>query len=367
MFYLSSGVSLRMRTAVILGTRPEIIKMSPILREFKQRNIDYFVVHTGQHYSYELDRAFFEDLKLEEPDINLNVGSGSHAVQTGKILEGVEDHIKQRTDLVLVQGDTNTVLGGSLAAAKLNIPVGHVEAGLRSFDRSMPEEINRLVADHVSSYLFAPTEVSRANLLKEGIDESSIYVAGNTVVDAVYQNVKIAETSRDPLDYLGLKRQQYFLATSHRAENTDNPDRLRDIIEAFRKILTIYNLPIIYPIHPRAAKMIKQFRVNVDGIMIIPPVGYFDFLLLEKNAKLVLTDSGGVQEETCVLGVPCVTLRDNTERPETIDVKSNLLAGTRPDIIVDCVDRMLGRERNWNNPYGDGRAGEKIVNIIYPD
>lgn len=355
-----------MRTAIILGTRPEIIKMSPILREFKQRKIDHFIIHTGQHYSYELDRAFFEELKLDNPDINLNVGSGSHAVQTAKIMEGVEAKIDQKSGLILVQGDTNTVLGGSLAAAKLNIPVGHVEAGLRSFDRSMPEEINRIVADHVSSYLFAPTEVSRNNLLNEGIDDSKIYITGNTVVDAVHKNAKIAETSRNPLKTHGLKTNQYFLATAHRAENTDNIDRLKGIIKALRQIKTIHKLPVIYPAHPRAIKMIKQFNININGITITQPTGYLDFLLLEKNAKLILTDSGGVQEEACILRVPCVTLRDNTERPETINIKSNILAGTKPDYILDCVDKMLSSDRSWINPYGDGSAGEKIVEIIYP-
>ena len=225
-----------MRTAIVLGTRPEIIKMAPVIRELERRGVDFFVVHTGQHYSFELDGAFFRDLELDEPEVNLGVGSGSHAVQTGKIMAGVEDCISDGCGLVLVEGDTNTVLGGALAAAKLNIPVGHVEAGLRSFDRSMPEEINRILADHVSTYLFAPTEVSRSNLLREGLEDSKIFVTGNTVVDALWQNLEIAERKRTPLSDLGLYVGEYFLVTCHRAENTDNSVRLKSILEAFKRL-----------------------------------------------------------------------------------------------------------------------------------
>ena len=354
-----------MRTAIVLGTRPEIIKMSPVIREFKRRGVDFFVLHTGQHYSFELDGAFFRDLELEEPEVNLGVGSGSHAVQTGRILVGVEDCIRDGCGLVLVEGDTNSVLGGALAAAKLNITVGHVEAGLRSFDRSMPEEINRILADHVSTYLFAPTEVSRSNLLREGLEDSKIFVTGNTVVDALWQNLEIAERKRTPLRDLGLDVGEYFLVTCHRAENTDNSVRLRSILGAFKRLSEKYGVPVVYPIHPRASKMIESFGLDTERITTLPPIGYLDFLLLEKNARLILTDSGGVQEEACILKTPCVTLRDNTERPETVEVGANIIAGAEVGSVVDCVELMLGKEKDWPNPFGEGDAAVKIADITH--
>ncbi len=353
-----------MKTAIILGTRPEIIKMAPIIREYTKRRSDFFVLHTGQHYSYEMDKTFFEDLELDNPEYNLNVGSSSHGIQTGKIMAGIEELICDRCDLVLVQGDTNTVLGGALAAAKLNIPVGHVEAGLRSWDRKMPEEINRVVADHVSEYLFAPTEHSRDNLLKEGIPDSKIHLTGNTVVDAVYQNIKIAERKLSPLDFLGLVEDEYFLVTAHRAENTDTIEKLSGIIKAFKILTEKYDMPIIYPIHPRTAKMINKFNINTENIRTITPVGYLEFLILESKARLILTDSGGVQEEACILKTPCVTLRENTERPETLEVGANILAGTNTENILNKTEEMLSKNVNWSNPFGNGKSGEKIVKIL---
>ena len=352
-----------MRTAIVLGTRPEIIKMSPVIREYKKRGLEYFVIHTGQHYSYEMDEAFFRDLKLEASEVNLMVGSGSHGIQTGKILAGVEEFIKDDCDLVLVQGDTNTVAGGSLAAAKLNIPVGHVEAGLRSYDKSMPEEINRIIADHVSTFLFAPTDVSKKNLLREGINDSLIYVVGNTVVDALNQNIEIAKKEHQPLEDLNIEDKAYYLATCHRAENADDPTRLNEIIQVFREISCKYDLPIVYPVHPRTKKMINRFDIDTTGLMIIPPVGYLDFILLEQGAKLILTDSGGVQEEACIIQTPCVTIRDNTERPETVEVGSNIIAGTSRERILECVEIMLDRKKTWKNPFGDGKTAKKIVEI----
>jgi UDP-N-acetylglucosamine 2-epimerase (non-hydrolysing) len=353
-----------MKTAIIVGTRPEIIKMSPVIREYKRRGLDFFVLHTGQHYSYEMDKTFFEDLELDDPEYNLNVGSSSHATQTGKIMAGVEEVIKDICNLVLVQGDTNTVLGGALAAVKMHIPVGHVESGLRSWDRKMPEEINRVVADHVSEYLFAPTSFSQDNLLKEGIPASKIWVTGNTVVDAVNQNIEIAKKKRSPLDPLGLDGKRFFLATAHRAENTDDQVRFRGIIEGLQTLAIQYGMPVVYPMHPRAAKMVEKFGIDIDGICVIPPVGYLDFLILESEARLILTDSGGVQEEACILGTPCVTLRDNTERPETLIVGSNVLSGAVAKNILDKASEMLQRNIAWDNPFGDGRAGDKIVDIV---
>lgn len=353
------------RIAIVLGTRPEIIKMSPIVRECMRNGLDYFILHTGQHYSYNMDKVFFEQLELPEAEYNLDVGSGLHGEQTGKILLGVEKILqKEKSDVVLVEGDTNTVLAGSLAATKLHIKTGHVEAGLRSYDRTMPEEINRVLTDHCSDYLFAPTEKSRQILLREDIPDGKIFVTGNTIVDAVYQNLSISEGKVNPLNDLELVRNRYFLVTAHRQENVDVKERFEGIINGLELIADEFGLPVVYPIHPRARKMMNHFGLKANGIELIEPVDYLSFLQLESKAKLVLTDSGGVQEETCILRVPCVTLRDNTERPETIEINSNVLVGTEPERIFEGVKLMLERKNNWRNPFGDGKAGKRIVEIL---
>lgn len=351
-----------MKIAIILGTRPEIIKMSPIIRQCEKQGIDYYILHTGQHYSYEMDKIFFEELELPQPKYNLDIGSGKHGEQTGKMLAGIEEiFIKERPDVVLVQGDTNTVLAGALAASKLHIKIGHVEAGLRSFDRTMPEEINRIVADHISDYLFAPTENSRQYLLSEGIPEEKVFVTGNTVVDAAYQNLVISKDRADILEELSLKEKEYFIATTHRAENVDNRERLGKILEGFSQIYKEFNLPVVFPAHPRTVKMIGEFGFKVpEGTRLVEPLGYLEFLQLESGAKLILTDSGGVQEEACILGVPCVTLRENTERPETVNVGANLIAGTSQNII-DCTRKMIAADYGWENPYGYGNTAELII------
>lgn len=354
-----------MRISIILGTRPEIIKMSPVIRKCEKKGLDYFILHTGQHYSYEMDRVFFEELELPQPEYNLDVGSGSHAEQTSKIMIGVERILMdEKPTIALVQGDTNTVLAGALAATKLHIKVGHVEAGLRSYDRRMPEEVNRVLTDHISDYLFAPTERAKHNLLREGIDENKIFVTGNTIVDAVYQNLGIAKRKVSVLKEFGLKPKGYFLVTAHRQENVDVRERLKGILEGLKLIHEEFSLPVVFPIHPRTRKRIKEFGLTLNGVDVIDPLGFLEFLQLEANAKLVLTDSGGVQEETCILGVPCVTLRDNTERPETLEVGSNVVVGTKPEKILEGVRIMFNKEDGWKNPFGDGRAGERIVNIL---
>jgi UDP-N-acetylglucosamine 2-epimerase (non-hydrolysing) len=352
--------------AIILGTRPEIIKMSPIIRECKKQGLDYFILHTGQHYSYNLDKIFFNELELPAAKYNLDVGSGTHAEETGKMLIGIEKVLKEeKPDIILVEGDTNTVLAGALAASKLHIKVGHVEAGLRSYDRNMPEEINRILADHDSDYLFAPTEKAKKNLLREGIEENKIFVTGNTIVDAVYQNLEIARRKVDVLNKLNLNPEEYFLVTAHRQENVDIKERLKGILDGLELVHNDCNLPIIYPIHPRTKKKIREFGLKIpEGIELIKPLGFLEFLQLEANAKLVLTDSGGVQEETCILKVPCVTLRENTERPETLEVGSNVLAGVNQDKILESVKKMMNKERNWTNPFGEGKAGRAIIEIL---
>ena len=354
-----------MKIAVILGTRPEIIKLAPVIKELERRNAEFFTLHTGQHYSYDLDRVLFEQLKLPQAKYNLEVGSGSHAEQTGKALIGVEKVLREETpDVILVEGDTNSVLAGALAATKLHIGVGHVEAGLRSYDRQMPEEINRTLTDHCSDYLFAPTENAKAILLGEGIPQDRIFVTGNTIVDAVHQNLAIAKERGNALDALNLKPKEYFLVTLHRQENVDNRDRFTSILEGLGKLAAEFHLPVIYPIHPRSRKRMSESDLEPRNLTLIDPLDFLGFLQLSSNARLVLTDSGGVQEEACILSVPCVTLRDNTERPETLEVGANILAGASPDRILECSHAMLARKNDWENPFGDGKAAERIVDIL---
>lgn len=356
-----------MKIAIVLGTRPEIIKMSPIVRELEKKGIDFFILHTGQHYSYNMDRIFFEQLELPQPRYNLKVGSGTHAEETGKMMIGIEKVlVEEKPGIVLVEGDTNTVLAGALSSVKIGVPVGHVEAGLRSFDESMPEEINRKIVDHISNLLFAPTEKAKGNLLKEGIDEEKIFVTGNTIVDAVYQNLKLVSKNHGKriLDSLGIKEENYFLVTVHRQENVDEPRRFKNIISGLKLLEKYYNMPIIYPIHPRARKKMKEYNLDHESIILTEPLDYLSFLALESKAKLILTDSGGVQEEACILKVPCVTLRDNTERPETLEVGANIIAGTEPKRILEKVISMIESKRNWPNPFGDGKASQRIIRIL---
>ena len=378
-----------MKIAIILGTRPEIIKMSPIIRECARRGLDYYILHTGQHYSFEMDCVFFDELELPAARYNLDVGSDqksslrsdlltfrssgvsdTHGQQIATMLAGIEQILLDDTpDVVLVQGDTNTVLAGALAASKLHIKVGHVEAGLRSFDRTMPEETNRVIADHISDHLFAPTETSRRYLLAEGIPDERIFVTGNTIVDAVYRNLEVAKENVDVLGRLGLSEGEdeggYFLATAHRAGNVDDPVRLGGILEGFRLVHEEFGMPVVFPAHPRTVKMMSEFGFDVpSGTLLVEPLGYLEFLQLVGGARCVLTDSGGLQEEACILGVGCVTLRDNTERPETVDVGANVLVGCDSERIVEGVRRMIDVGGDWANPYGDGNAAERIVDII---
>ncbi len=351
---------------MIIGTRPEIIKISPVLRRLEKSSLEFKVIHTGQHYSSNMDKIFFDELELKTPDYNLHVGSGSHAEETGRMIIEVEKTLKkEQPSLVLVLGDTNTALAGALSAVKLRIKIAHIEAGLRCYDKNTPEEVNRVVVDHVSDYLFAPTERAVKNLLSESIKEENIFLTGNTIVDAVYENSSIADKKSSILSRLNLKRREYFLVTAHREENIDFKERFNGILNGLKLIADFFSIPIIYPIHPRAQKNIEKFGLKIpDEIFLTPPLGYLDFLKLLINSRLVLTDSGGVQEEACILKIPCVTLRDSTERPETLTVGSNFLVGTNPDKIIEGVNHMLKKNTDWENPFGDGQAGERIVNII---
>jgi len=354
-----------MRISIILGTRPEIIKMSPIIRECERLGLDYFILHSGQHYSYNMDKVFFEQLKLPGATCNLDVGSGSHAEQTGKMLIGIEKVLlKKQPNVVLVEGDTNTVLAGALAAVKIHTNVGHVEAGLRSNDRQMPEEINRILVDHCSDYLFAPTKKSKKILLNEGVKTEKIFITGNTIVDAVFQNLEISLRERNILNDLELEKGSYFLVTVHRQENVDDKKRFRRILTGLEMVHREFDSPILYPIHPRAKKQLTISNEKLNGVRLIEPLDYLSFLQLETNAKLILTDSGGVQEEACILGIPCVTLRYNTERHETIEAGSNVLAGTNPRNIIEKVRFMLNENKSWENPFGDGQTGKRIIHIL---
>jgi UDP-N-acetylglucosamine 2-epimerase (non-hydrolysing) len=350
---------------IILGTRPEIIKLSPIIRECEKRKLNYFVLHTGQHYTYEMDQIFFEELELPEVKYHLDIGSGSHGEQTGLMLSKIEEILlTERPEVVIVQGDTNSVLAGALAASKIHIKVAHVEAGLRSFDRGMPEEINRIITDHISDCLFAPTSISKQNLLIEGI-KKNVYLVGNTIVDATFQNLEIAKIKSEILETLHLE--QYFLVTLHRVESVDNKQRLETILTTFNSIYKKFHIPLIFPIHPRTKKRIEEFGLEsklLEGLKVINPVGYLDFLMLESNAMLILTDSGGVQEESCILNVPCVTLRESTERPETVEAGKNIVAGYNPKNILDAVDKLHGSVLSNYNPFGDGKSSKSIIDII---
>ena len=348
-----------MRIAIILGLDPKS-SSAHLLSENANVQDWIFILHTGQHYSYLMDKVFFEQLDLPLADYNLDVGSGSHGKQTGLMLEGIEKVLlSECPDVVLVQGDTNTVLAGAIAASKLGVKVGHVEAGLRSYDRCMPEEVNRVLADHCSDFLFVPTECSRNILLGEGIDSEKIFVVGNTVVDAVYQNLELAKSKLDLMDLLGLEANRFMLATVHRAENVDDKTRFSGVIDGLRRVQSEFGVPLVYPIHPRAKKQLQVFGLDTSGLTLVDPLDYLGFLLLESSAMLVLSDSGGVQEEACVLGVPCVTLRDNTERPETLDVGSNVLAGTYPSKILSASKVSVNKKRGWVNPFGDGYSAQK--------
>lgn len=354
------------KLAIVLGTRPEIIKLSPILRACRENRLQHTIIHTGQHYSDSLDAVFFDQLELGEPDYHLAVGSGTHAEQTAEMMVGVEQVLlEEQPDVVLVQGDTNSVLAGTMATSKLEIDLGHVEAGLRSFDRTMPEETNRVIADHTADYCFAPTARSRQHLLEEGIDRDRIYVTGNTVVDAVDQNRELAAAKSTVLAELDLEPGAFGLMTAHRAENVDDADRFAGILEGAARVVAQFGVEIVYPIHPRAEEALDAFGLEVpDGVRVIEPQDYLDFLVLQDEANVILTDSGGIQEEACILGVPCVTLRDNTERPETVDVGANRLAGTDPDSILERTLETVDDVGNWENPFGDGEATDRILDSL---
>jgi UDP-N-acetylglucosamine 2-epimerase (non-hydrolysing) len=317
-----------------------------------------------------MDRLFFKELELPEPAHQLALRSKTgehHGQHVERVMRAIETVLaKEGPSVVLVQGDTNSVAGGSLAAARSSgIRLGHVEAGLRSYDHRMPEEINRVMSDHLSDLLFTPTGLSRNILLREGVAPGKVFTTGNTIVDAVFQNLKIAERkARYPVDDR-IKRSGYFLMTLHRQENVDHKKRLRSILKGLELVHRHFKRPILFPAHPRTLKRLSEFGSSLpSGVKAMKPVGFLDFLRLESGAELILTDSGGVQEEACILRVPCVTLRTSTERPETVRAGANRITGCVPERILACAKTMAARRRGWKNPFGDGRASERILNII---
>lgn len=378
-----------MKIAFILGTRPEVIKLSPIIKECRAQQVDHFVVHSGQHFSYEMDKIFFEQLELDSPKYNINTskllnegliekntqkeifenpdGCIHHGKQLGLMLGKIEEILfNENPDCVLVQGDTNSTLAGALAATKLHIDVGHVEAGLRSYDVAMPEEINRILVDRISNYLFCPTELQQNILMSEGIEKHKIFVTGNTIVDvlSLYEN-HIEEKAAPLLKNLEMEPEGYFLLTIHREENVDDSDNLKAIVLAVDKVAKELEAPVIFPIHPRTElKIYDVIDTENLSIRFIKPLGFVEFISLEKKAKLIFTDSGGVQEEACVLRTPCVTLRTTTERPETLEVNANILSGLNKTEVMNRVRYMLSRRRDWDNPFGKGDTARQILSIL---
>ncbi len=354
-----------MKLAIVVGTRPEIIKMAPVVRACIARAVPHLLLHTGQHYSFEMDGVFFEELGLPRPHRNLEVGSGSQSYQIAAVVSGLAPILEQeRPDVVLVEGDTNSVLAAALAANKSGIAVGHVEAGLRSYDRGMPEEINRILTDHLADWLFAPTAAARDLLLGEGVPAARVHLTGNTVVDELLLQRGRAERP-GLFARFGVERGRFALATVHRAENVDVDARLRSILAGLDQAGAALGLPVLAALHPRTTTRMAALGLAAGGaVRVLPPLGYLDFLGLHAGAALMLTDSGGLQEEACCLRVPCVTLRDNTERPESVTVGANRLAGADRDAIVAAARAMHAKPRDWPNPFGDGRSGMRIVELL---
>ena len=367
------------KLVTIVGARPQFIKAAAVNRAIQNLNksrkrIQEILVHTGQHYDVLMDKVFFDELELPRPLYHLGVGSGSHAKQTGLMLERIEAVLQiEKPEVVVVYGDTNSTLAGALAAAKLNIPVAHVEAGLRSYDRAMPEEINRLLTDHLSALLFCPTDQAVRNLLKEGIEDGktrSVKNVGDVMYDSILYYSKKAEKKSTILEDLGLWNPQsaipipqYYLVTLHRAENTDDPKRLRSILKALDELAR--KVPVILPLHPRTRKMMNSYHLSskFKDVRRIEPVSYLNMLKLERNAKAILTDSGGVQKEAYWFKIPCVTLRNETEWSETVRSGWNKLVGTDPRKIVQEVNQLEKRRpaEKRKGIFGDGKASEDIV------
>ncbi|MBX3237314.1 MAG: UDP-N-acetylglucosamine 2-epimerase (non-hydrolyzing) [Nitrospiraceae bacterium] len=366
-----------MKVLNVVGARPNFMKIAPLIREMRKHpGITPLLVHTGQHYDVKMAGQFFEDLQIPLPDVSLDVGSGTHAVQTAEVMKRMEPILeRERPDLVLVVGDVNSTMAAALTAVKLHIPVAHVEAGLRSGDRSMPEEINRIVTDAVSDYLFVTEESGTRNLMAEGVPKSKVFEVGNVMIDSLEASRRLWGQSTI-LTRLGLQRSQYAVTTLHRPSNVDNMTILRGLVESLLEVGR--RLPVIFPIHPRTKKALEAMGelgpglyfgpppTPVKGVHCMDPIGYLDFMSLVANARLVLTDSGGIQEETTVLGVPCLTLRENTERPVTVTHGTNRVIGSSPKRILEETGNALDLPVRSlpPPPLWDGHASERIVRVL---
>ncbi len=357
-----------MKAAIIVGARPNFMKAAPLIREFKARGtVTPLLVHTGQHYDENMSKIFFEDLELPQPDMYLGVGSGTHAEQTGKVMTAFEQVVEdERPDLIIVVGDVNSTLACSLVGAKRLVPVAHVESGLRSFDLAMPEEINRMVTDILSRFCFTTSPEAEGNLKREGVTGDRIFFVGNIMIDSLLFYLEKAKRSRI-LEKLELEERGYILVTLHRPSNVDDPDTFRGIFGALAEISR--TSPVVFPVHPRTRKMIEAF-IPPDSrpkeIRLIDPIGYLDFVKAMEKARLVITDSGGIQEETTVLGVPCLTARKNTERPITVDLGTNRLVGTDGDVILEAAKEALGKETAEHRipPLWDGKTAGRIADVL---
>lgn len=350
-----------MKVVTVVGARPQFIKAAPISRILRTVG-EEILVHTGQHYDKSMSDVFFEELEIPVPDYHLHVGSMSHGAQTGEMLKKVEEVLlTEKPDALLVYGDTNSTLAGALAAAKLHIPVAHVEAGLRSFNRRMPEEVNRVLTDHVSNWLFCPTKTAVDHLANEGIMDG-VYIVGDVMLDAFHYNTQLAEGKAHILASLPIQAKSYALITLHRAENTDDPARLKAVVNAINEL----PIPAVLPLHPRTVGKLKENNLKIinDNVHVIEPVGYLDMIQLEFQAKLILTDSGGVQKESFFAHVPCITMRDETEWTETVTYGANTLVGADTKRIIDAVSNFSVDFSSIPDVFGEGHSAEKIVEII---
>jgi len=348
----------------ILGIRPDWIKMKSVISRLDRGDLQHVLVHTGQHYSYNLDRIFFEQLEIRKPDYHLGVGSGSDGEQTAKIIERSEKVIlKEQPDIVLVFGDSNSSQA-AIAAAKANFKAARIEAGMRAYDWRMPEEKNKRMVDHICRFLFAYTRWQEQNLLKENVKPYRISVVGNPTVDVI-NTFKTKASANSISSDLGLSRGDYFLVTAHRSENVDDKNSLEKILRGLELVLQKHGKPVVWPLYPRTKDRIRRFNLSIPkGVRVLEPLGFIEFLHLEMNALCLISDSGTVQEEGCILGVPCVVIRLTTERPETVVVGSSIIAGLEPSDMLQSIETFLGENRKWKHPYGDGHTAERVVEVL---
>jgi UDP-N-acetylglucosamine 2-epimerase (non-hydrolysing) len=364
-------VRMKKRVVIVAGARPNFMKVAPLIYEFNKykSRFEVLFVHTGHHYDFEMSEIFFQDLKIPKPDIYLNIGSASHAVQTAKIMMAFERvALKEKPNLVIVVGDVNSTLACALVASKLSVKAAHVEAGLRSFDRTMPEEINRTITDSLSDYLFVSEKSGMENLKREGVNSDKVRFVGNVMIDTLSANLPVINRS-DVLNEYGLTKREYCVMTLHRPSNVDSPATLSELLDVLGAVSE--RIKIIYPIHPRTKKMMKKHNFTnkfkkLNNFLVVDPLGYIDFIKLTKESKFVITDSGGIQEESTFLGVPCLTMRANTERPVTVEDGTNYLVGRNKTKVLRCVEDILNsKSKKGSVPeLWDGKAAKRIVKIL---